>query len=92
MFLALAGGFFTTSSLIVLIGHNWQINIDTLLLSIWASPVPQIVKNLPAMRKTLHGSTPQDQSLGWEDPLKNWQATPAFLPGESPWTEELGGL
>ena len=21
-----------------------------------------------------------------------WQPTPVFLPGESPWTEELGGL
>ena len=33
------------------------------------------------------------QSLGWEDPLRRaWQPTPVFLPGESPWTEELGGL
>ena len=23
---------------------------------------------------------------------KKWQPTPVFLPGESPWTEELGGL
>ena len=23
---------------------------------------------------------------------KAWQPTPVFLPGESPWTEELGGL
>ena len=22
----------------------------------------------------------------------NWQATPGILPGESPWTEEPGGL
>ena len=48
----------------------------------------QLVKNLPAMRKK------QVPSLGWEDPLKEgtWQPTPVFLPGESPWTEEPGGL
>ena len=23
---------------------------------------------------------------------RTWQPTPEFLPGESPWTEELGGL
>ena len=36
----------------------------------------------------------QVPSLGWEDPLKEgtWQPTPVFLPGESPWTEEPGGL
>ena len=33
------------------------------------------------------------QSLGWEDPLEKGMAThPVFLPGESPWTEEPGGL
>ena len=33
------------------------------------------------------------QSLGWEDPLEEgMQPTPVFLPGESPWTEEPGGL
>ena len=33
------------------------------------------------------------RSLGWEDPLeKAWQPTPVFLPGESLWTEEPGGL
>ena len=32
-------------------------------------------------------------SLGWEDPLEEVMAsTPMFLPGESPWTEEPGGL
>ena len=25
-------------------------------------------------------------------PGGSWQATPVFLPGESPWTEEPGGL
>ena len=31
-----------------------------------------------------------DQSLGWEGPLED--PTPVFLLGESPWTEEPGGL
>ena len=49
------------------------------------------VKNPPAMQE------PQEtrvQSLGWKDPLegREWQATPSFLPGESPRTEESGGL
>ena len=35
----------------------------------------------------------QVPSLGWEDPLKKeWQPTLVFLPGESPWIEEPGGL
>ena len=45
------------------------------------------VKNLPVMQETCV------QSLGWEDPLEEgMQPTPVFLPGESPWTEEPGGL
>ena len=55
-------------------------------LPIWASPVAQTVKNLPAMQETWVGS------LGWEDPPeKEWVPTPVFLLGESPWTEEPGG-
>ena len=47
----------------------------------------QIVKNPPAMWKTWV------RSLAWEDPWQRaWQPTPVFLPGESPWTEEPGGL
>ena len=35
----------------------------------------------------------QVQSWGQEDPLEKGMApTPAVLPGESPWTEEPGGL
>ena len=49
-----------------------------------------MVKNLPAVQET------QDmwvQSLGQEDPLEEEVATHSkFLSGESPWTEELGGL
>ena len=36
------------------------------------------------------------QSLGWEYPLEEGmgggQPSQVFLPGESPWTEEPGGL
>ena len=49
----------------------------------WASLVAQTVKNLPAMKDPWVGKTP------WRGA---WQPTPAFLPGESPWTEEPGGL
>ena len=35
----------------------------------WASPVAQLVKNLPAVRETWVGS------LGWEDPLEKGKAT-----------------
>ena len=49
----------------------------------WASLVAQTVKNPPAMQKTWVGKIP------WR---KAWQPTLVFLPGESPWTEEPGGL
>ena len=52
-----------------------------------ASLVAHVIKNLLAMQET------QVLSLGWEDPRRRaWQPTPVFLPGESPWTEEPGGL
>ena len=35
----------------------------------WASLVPQLVKNTPAIRETW------DQSLGWEDPLEKGKPT-----------------
>ena len=54
-------------------------------------PRGSVVKNPPAMQEP---QETQVQSLGRKDPLggKEWQATPSFLPGESPWTEESGGL
>ena len=49
--------------------------------------VTQTVKNWPAMWETWV------RSLVWEGPLEQEIApTPAFLPGESPWTEKSGGL
>ena len=35
------------------------------------------------------GSVSWDEKIPWR---KEWQPTPVFLPGESPWTEELGRL
>ena len=57
------------------------------LFSLWASLLAQLVKNPPAMWETWV------RSLGWKIPWRRkWQPTPVFLPGESPWTEEPGGL
>ena len=53
----------------------------------WTSLVAQLVKNPPAVQETWV------QSLGWEDPLEEGkETTPVVLSGESPWTEEPGGL
>ena len=48
----------------------------------WASPVAQTIKNPPAMQEIWVGKI-------WR---RAWQPTPVFLPGESQWTEEPGGL
>ena len=49
----------------------------------WASPVPQIVKNLPTMWKT------RVQYLGQEDPLEKGMATHfSILAWRILWTEE----
>ena len=49
----------------------------------WASLVAPTVKNLPAMQETWVAKIP------WR---RAWQPSPVFLPGESPWIEEPGGL
>ena len=49
-------------------------------------PVTQMVKNLPAMKKT------QVQSLGWEDPLETGMVNSNTLAWRIPWTEETDGL
>ena len=57
------------------------------LVSQWASPVAQTVKNLPAVQET------QVQSLGWEDSLEKGMAThSSILDCKIPWTEEPGRL
>ena len=52
-----------------------------------ASPVAQMVKNLPAMQETWV------QSLGQEEPLEKGMATQSsILAWRIPWTEEPDGL
>ena len=54
---------------------------------IWTSLVAQIVKNLPAMKKTWV------QSLGQKEPLEKEMAVhSSILAWEIPWTKEPGGL
>ena len=56
-------------------------------VTIGASLVAQMVKNLPAVQET------QVQSLGQEDPLEKGMATySSVLAWKIPWTQEPGGL
>ena len=66
------------------LGRSPEEGISCPLQYSWAYLVSQIVKNLPAMQETWV------RSLGWDG--RAWQPTPVFFPGESPWTEEPGGL
>ena len=57
----------------------------------WASWVVLVVKE-PICQCRRHkrcGFNPWVGKIPWK---REWQPTPVFLPGESPWTEELGGL
>ena len=47
----------------------------------------QMIKNLPECRRP--GFNPWVGKIPWRS---TGQPTPAFLPGESPWTEEPGRL
>ena len=59
----------------------------TLLGLLLASPVAQMVKNLPAIQETWV------QSLGQEDPLEKEKATySTIIAWKIPWTEEPDGL
>ena len=53
---------------------------------IWASPVAQTAKNLPAMRET------QVRSLGWEALEKGMATHSSTFAWRIPWTEEPGRL
>ena len=56
-------------------------HISLLAISIGASLVAQLVKNLPATQETWV------QSLGWEDPLEKGMATDSsILAWRIPWT------
>jgi len=52
-----------------------------------ASLVAQMLKNPPAIWETWFD--PWVGKIPWR---RAWQPTPVFLPGESLWTEEPGGL
>ena len=53
----------------------------------WASLVAEMVKNHLQCGKP--GFSPWVGTIPWK---RAWQPTPGFLPAESPWTEEPGGL
>ena len=75
---ALTGRFFTTSA-------TWE--APDIRLVLFKILVAQMVKNLPACgRPEVH---PWVGKIPWR---REWQPTLVFLPGESPWTEEPGGL
>ena len=62
-------------------------NIEQRQIISQAPPVAQMVKNLPAMQKTLV------RSLAWEDPQEKEMAThSSILAWEMQWTEEPGRL
>ena len=60
---------------------SWEaIHVNTNpFISIWASLITQLVKNLPAMQET------QVQFLGQEDPLEKGWATYSSILGLSLW-------
>ena len=68
-------------------GRSSGEGIGYLLQYSWAYLVAQMIKNPPAIQGTWV------KSLGWEDPLEKGMTThSSILAGESPWTEEPGGL
>ena len=57
------------------------------IVTMWASLVAQMIKNLPAMWETWV------QSLGWEDPVEKGKTTHSIsLAWRIPWKEEPDGL
>ena len=73
--------------LMVQLSHQHVTTGKIKALTIWASLIAQLVKNLPAMWETCV------RSLGWEDPLEKEMATHSrTLAWKSPWMEEPGRL
>ena len=64
---------------------------DYLSANFGASPVVLVVKNQLANAGDIgdEGSIPGLGKIPWR---RAWESTPVFLPGESPWTEEAGGV
>ena len=64
-----------------------NMNLGKLWAMVRAFLPAQLVKNLPAIGRP--GFDPWVGKIPWK---RAWQPTPVFWPGESPWTEEPGGL
>ena len=60
--------------------------------TVWATREALLVKNPPAYRCKRHKRCKFDPWVGKIPWRRKWKSTPIFLPGESPWTEEPGGL
>ena len=60
--------------------------VDSVLIDDGASQMAPMVSICQCKNMQVH-------ALCQEDPLEEaWQPIPVFLPGESPWTEEPGGI
>ena len=69
-----------------------SMNLTIVIYLIWASEGALAAKNPPANARDAgrrRGFNPWVRNFPWR---RAWQLTPVFLPGESPWREELGGL
>ena len=65
----------------------WSLHLSAYIVSLVASFVAQLVKNLPALQETWV------RSLGWEDPLEKVKAThSSILAWRIPWTVSSTGL
>ena len=76
----------------ILYCKHWSTWIPFSTIGVWlASQIAELVKkknnNLPAVQETWFDSWVR--KIPWR---RAWQSTPVFLPGESPWAEEPGGL
>ena len=78
------------SSLCYTVGIH-RLSILYILQYIWASQAALAVKNIPASASR-HKRGRFDPWVGKIPWGRVWQPTPVFLPIESPWTEEPGGL
>ena len=71
---------------------QWKVDfffffLNKRFITLWASLVAQLVKNLPSVRETWV------RSLGWEDPLETGKAThSSILDWRIPWTVSSMGL
>ena len=62
----------------------WSLHLSAYIVSLVASFVAQLVKNLPALQETWV------RSLGWEDPLEKVKAThSSILAWRIPWTVQF---